>query len=283
MSGKFTLSGFSDEITKDIDGQFAGLNKLGIQYFEPRSIGEKNIIKLTDAETENLRERMTKAQIQVSSIGSPIGKIKITDDFEVHFEEFKRTVQIAKMLDCRYIRMFSFFVDEASADAHTDKVVEKLSRMVAYAEKEDVVLLHENEKGIYGNIARRCRTLFERIQSEHFKAVFDFSNFVECSQDTLEAYELLKEHIAYVHIKDCIHDKGVVPAGMGDGNLKAILGDLYNRGYNGFLSLEPHLTGYTLPDEATCGELVMSFEDGAPRKFAYAHKALTELLAEIVK
>ena len=115
MSGKFTLSGFSDEITKDIDGQFAGLNKLGIQYFEPRSIGEKNIIKLTDAETENLRERMTKAQIQVSSIGSPIGKIKITDDFEAHFEEFKRTVQIAKMLDCRYIRMFSFFVDEASA------------------------------------------------------------------------------------------------------------------------------------------------------------------------
>ena len=283
MTKQFVLSGFSDEITSNVIGQFEGLNKLGVTYFEPRSIGSKNIIKLTDSEVEDLHAQMDKYGIKVSSIGSPLGKIKITDDFDAHFEEFKRTVEIAKMLSCRYIRMFSFFMDEEQADSYTDEVVEKLSRMVSYAEKEDVVLLHENEKGIYGNIARRCRVLFDRIVSPSFKAVFDFSNFVECSQDTLEAYELLKEHIAYVHIKDCIHDKGVVPAGFGDGNVRTILADLYQNGYCGFLSLEPHLSAYTLPDEAACGELVMSFEDGAPRKFAYAHKALTELLADIEK
>ena len=98
-----------------------------------------------------------------------------------------------------------------------------------------------------------------------------------------EAYEMLKEHIAYVHIKDCIHAKGVVPAGFGDGHLKEILTDLYRSGYHGFLSLEPHLGGFDLPDEKACGKLVISFADGAPRKFAFAHKALTDLLSDIEK
>lgn len=281
MEKQFVLTGFADEISADTTAQLEGLQKLGVTHIEPRNIDGKNIIKLTDEEVAAFKAKLEKYGISVSSIGSPIGKIKITDDFDAHFEEFKRTVEIAKMLDTKYIRMFSFFVDEAEADAKTDEVVEKLSKMVAYAEKHDVILLHENEKGIYGNIARRCKTLFDRIVSPNFKAVFDFSNFVECAQDTLEAYDMLKSHIAYVHIKDCKNGGGVVPAGYGDGHLKEILSDLSKNGYHGFLSLEPHLGGFTLPDEAACGKLVMSFDDGAPRKFAFAHKALADLLASI--
>lgn len=278
---KFILSGFSDEIASNIKVQFEGLKKLGIKYFEPRTIGEKNIIKLDDGEVAALKNQMNDYGIKVSSIGSPIGKIKLTDDFENHFCEFKRTVEIAKALECGYIRMFSFFVEENEADGAENEVVQKISKMVSYAEDNGVVLLHENEKGIYGNIARRCKNLFDRIKSENFKAVFDFSNFVECSQNTLEAYDMLKEHIAYIHIKDCLNGGGVVPAGYGDGNLKYILSDAAKNGYEGFLSLEPHLTAYDLPNEDVCGELVMSFDDGAPRKFAFAHKALTELIADI--
>lgn len=278
---KFTFTGFSDEVSFDVIEQFEALNKLGVSYFEPRMIGDKNIIKLSDEEVMALAEAMKKYGISASSIGSPIGKIQITDDFEPHFEEFKRTVAIAKMLSVPYIRMFSFFVDEDKADSLTDEVIEKLSRMVAYAEKEGVTLLHENEKGIYGNIARRCKVLFDRIRSPFFKAVFDFSNFVECAEDTKNAYELLKEHIAYIHIKDCKNGGGVVPAGYGDGHLKEILSDLDKNGYEGFVSLEPHLTAYTLPDEALSDELVTSFADGAPRKFAFAHKALKELLQKL--
>ena len=278
---KFILSGFSDEIDFDIVKQFEGLKKLGISYFEPRNISGKNISKLTDEEVDNLKKLMEEYGIKVSSIGSPIGKFHMNGDLDAHFEEFKRTVEICKMLDCKYIRMFSYFADNATADEHEVFVIENVKKMVDYAEKEGVILLHENEKGIYGNIARRCANLFDKIKSDNFKAVFDFSNFVECEQDTLEAYELLKDHIAYIHIKDCMNGGGVVPAGYGDGNMKAILSAVYNAGYEGFLSLEPHLTKYDLPDTDKCGELVMSFEDGNPRKFAYAHKALTELIADI--
>ena len=68
---------------------------------------------------------------------------------------------------------------------------------------------------------------------------------------------------------------------MGEGNIKTILSDLAASGYSGFLSLEPHLTAYTLPGEDVCGKLVMSFDDGNPIKFAYAHKALCDLIENI--
>ena len=86
------------------------LKKLGIGYFEPRGIDGKNIANLLDSEVAALKEKMEREGIKVSSIGSPIGKIRLDEDFEAHFERFRRVVEIAKMLDARYIRMFSFTV-----------------------------------------------------------------------------------------------------------------------------------------------------------------------------
>ena len=105
------ISGFSDEIDANIDIQFAALNRLGIKYFEPRFIGGKNISELCDEEVLSLKEKMDNAGITASSIGSPIGKIKLTDNFEEHFELFKRVCRTAKMLDCNFIRIFSFYHD----------------------------------------------------------------------------------------------------------------------------------------------------------------------------
>ena len=102
------ISGFSDEISNDVVKQFGVLNKLGINYFEPRGIDGKNISSLNDKEVNELRQKMEKYDIKISSIGSPIGKIKISDDFDSHFEVFKRVVKTAKMLEAKYIRIFSF-------------------------------------------------------------------------------------------------------------------------------------------------------------------------------
>ena len=103
------------------------------------------------------------------------------------------------------------------------------------------MLLHENEKGIYGERAAECKKLLDAFGGKSFKAVFDFANFVQAKQDTMEAYELLKDHIAYVHVKDAVWESGaVVPAGMGDGQMAEILKKMLSDGYRGFLSLEPH-------------------------------------------
>ena len=108
MNIKF--SGFSDEISQNIDEQFTHLNKLGIQYFEPRGINGTNIASLTEEQLAELKGKMEEYGISASSIGSPIGKIQITDPMEPHLEQLKWVIHIAKTLGTRYIRVFSFFM-----------------------------------------------------------------------------------------------------------------------------------------------------------------------------
>lgn len=277
----YKISGFSDEIAADIKTQFKVLNKLGMEYFEPRFIDGKNISELNDEEVIALKAKMDECGIKVSSIGSPIGKIKISDDFEPHFEVFKRVVKTAKMLDTKYIRMFSFYndKDEWTEDGRTD-VIAKLKRMVDYAKENDVVLLHENEKGIYGEMADGCVDLMKNLACDNFKAVFDFANFVQAGQDTKEAYELLKDYIEYIHIKDAIGER-VVPAGKGDGNVAYILSDLFKSGYNGFLSLEPHLGSFEGLADLELDDKMEKLPEGGEGTFTLAHNELCEILKNI--
>lgn len=239
------LSGFADEITPSFEHQLEVLQACGMHWLELRSADGINVADLSDQQVEQIAGQLERAGIRVSSIGSPIGKIAITDSFESHFDSFRRVVEIAKRLHTRNIRMFSFYDPDRDTELNREEVFRRVGQMVEYAVKEDVILLHENEKGIYGDVAPRCAELLEQFYGKHFQAVFDFANFVECGQDTLEAYELLAPYIRYVHIKDAKSDVGlVVPAGMGDGHLAEILGKLQATGYEGFLSLEPHLTDF---------------------------------------
>lgn len=279
------ISGFSDEIAEDVDTQFRVLRKLGMGYFEPRGIDGKNIADLSDAELEGLKGKMEASGIRVSSIGSPIGKVKLEEDFEEHFRQFQRVVEIAGRLDVRYIRMFSFYHEggEEWTKEERAEVLARLGRMIDYGAKRDVVLLHENEKEIYGDTADRCTDLMEELGCEHFRAVFDPANFVQCGQDTKAAYERLKEHIAYVHIKDALFsDESVVPAGMGDGNVEYILKSLLAGGYKGFLSIEPHLGSFSGLKDLELDDRMLNLPPGGEGTFTLAYQALEEILDRIL-
>lgn len=281
---KFILTGFSDEIDEKITKQFEHLNKLSISYFEPRGIDGKNISDLEDAEVSSLVDEMKRYGIKVSSIGSPLGKIKITDDFAPHLEKLERTIKTAKALGTKYIRMFSFYIPEGEHPAnYRDEVIERLNEMTAIAAKNDIILLHENEKGIYGDIASRCKEILSEVNSPNLKAVFDPANFIQCGQDTLEAYELLKPYIVYMHIKDAKKDGSVVPAGYGEGNVEAILKMLYENGYEGFLSLEPHLGSFKGLENLELDDDMLKLEGSSPEKFTLAYEALKKITDKITK
>lgn len=274
------ISGFSDEIASDIDTQFQVLNKLGISYFEPRGINGKNIAFLDDSEVAALKEKMHAYGIQVSSIGSPIGKIKLEEDFEPHYAQFQRVVAIAKELGTHFIRIFSFYHEGTNwSSEERAEVLRRLKRMIAYAEEQDVILLHENEKDIYGDIAERCQDLMQELYGPHFKAVFDPANFVQSGSDTLKAYNLMKDYIAYMHIKDAkTVDGSVMPAGMGDGHVAEILKQLSQKGYNGFFSLEPHLGSFEGLGELEQSDLMKNLPQGGEGTFTLAFRALSALL-----
>lgn len=273
------ISGFADEINKEFEVQLAVLQELGQTYVELRSADGIGVAEITDEMAVILKEKMDAAGIRVSSIGSPIGKIMITDDFEPHFETFRHVVELAGIWSVPYIRMFSFFIPEGEApEIYRDEVFSRMKRMAEYAAEKNVVLLHENEKEIYGDSASRCLELMEAFYGDHFKGVFDFANFVQCGQDTLEAFEMLKPYTAYIHVKDAVAASGeVVLPGDGDGNVRKILAMLDNAGYQGFLSLEPHLVSFDGLDKLEREAKERKEQDGiAAYKRAYGR--LAELL-----
>lgn len=285
MKNKIEISGFADEIAEDLETQISVVKKLGISYIEMRGVNGKPLVEHSLEEVKEIKKQLDKHGLKLSSVGSPIGKIQITEDFEEHFELYKKTVEIAKIMETPYIRMFSFFIPTGETpEIYKEQVFERLQRMADYAEKQNVVLLHENEKEIYGDNALRCLEIMQQFYGEHFKAVFDFANFVQCRQDTKEAYELLKPYIAYIHIKDAKADSGmVVPAGYGDGHVKEILKTLLGSGYEGFLSLEPHLTEFTgfgsLEQNGELENRKMSGEEA----YTMAYTALKDILDSLLQ
>lgn len=279
------LSGFADEIDSDFQAQINGLKKLGISYMEIRGVNGRGVDTYSLPEVRQFKQVLDEHHIKISSIGSPIGKISIEEDFQSHVEHFKHVVEIAHIMESSYIRIFSFFIPYGQiAGNYRDQVVKRLSCLADYARKEDVVLLLENEKGIYGDTASRCLDLMQAVSGSHVKAVFDPANFVQCNQDVLEAYELLKPYIAYVHIKDAVKNGKIVPAGMGDGNIAEILTRLKAGGYQGFLSLEPHLTEFAGLKELERGQEASMVEDKEMRgeeAFLRAFLALERVLRDV--
>lgn len=281
MLNKCIISGFADEIDKDLDIQIGVLHQLGQEYIEFRGADGVTVGRYTIEQAKKTMARLEAAGIKVSSIGSPIGKIQITDVFEPHFEDYKRIVEIAKIMGTKNIRMFSFFIPKGeNPDQYEAEVCVRLEKFIEYAKEQDVVLLHENEKDIYGDVAYRCLNLMKKFYGDHFKCVFDFANFVQCKQDTLEAYEMLKSYITYIHVKDAIWETGeVVVPGTGDGNLKDILSALDERSYEGFLSLEPHLVNFGALTSLERNVAERKLSDGAAA-YVMAHDSLMKMLEE---
>ncbi len=241
----FTYSAFADEISPDLNTQISVLKKYSINHIEARGVDGKNISDYTVSEIKEVKKVLDDNGFYISALGSPIGKIQITDDFVPELDKFKNTLDLAAELNTKYIRMFSFFMDTARAAEYRDEVLERWNQYLAAAKGYPVLLLHENEKGIYGDTAERCFDLLTTLNSPQLRATFDPANFVQCGEDTLKAYELLKEFVEYMHIKDAMLTTGeVVPAGYGDGNVKAILDALKAKNWSGFLSFEPHLADF---------------------------------------
>lgn len=280
---KINLSGFADEINPQLDEQIRVLKKFGMHYVEMRGANGKGLVEYPLDEVEKIKEQLDENDIHLSSVGSPIGKIPIVQDFEEHFKLFCHTINIAHVMEVPYIRMFSFFMPEGEdPEKYHDEVFRRVGRMADYAAKHNVILLHENEKEIYGDVADRCKKLMEEFYSDHFKAVFDFANFVQCHQDTKEAYEMLKPYIEYVHVKDAEWESGqVVPAGHGDGNVKEILKMLKESGYEGFLSLEPHLADFAGFSALENGKSEKKEKLTGEESFTLAHESLVKILGEI--
>jgi len=242
----FTLSGFADEISPSLDEQLAVLAAESISHLELRSVWSTNVADLDDTELARFRREIDQAGVRVSAIGSPIGKIGLDAPLGPELERMRRVADIACDLGTGTVRVFSFFMPPGEPpQRHRQQVIDRMRALTSIAEDRGLVLAHENEKEIYGDRPERCADLITAVSSPALRATFDAANFVQCGvRPHSEAYGLLRPYLVYVQVKDALAATGeVVPAGQGDGQVRETLSALGNEGFEGYLSLEPHLAG----------------------------------------
>lgn len=239
----YILSAFADEVSSDFTKQLEYLKSKDISYIEPRNINGTGVAAITLEEAKNAKKMLDDYKIGVSSIGSPIGKISVEDDFADHIRLFEHVMDIAEILETKNIRMFSFFYPK-NTDVHTHRaaVLARLEILLELAEKRGLTLCHENEKAIYGEAPEDCLDLMKHFDGR-MKSVLDMGNFAFCQKDPMKGYEYLAPYIEYIHIKDAFYDTRIVPAGQGEGKVFEIL-SAYNKytDKDTFLTMEPHLT-----------------------------------------
>lgn len=245
--GNIKISAFADEYADSFDEQLKALAKFEIENIEIRHIDGKNISVLTENEIKESKAKLDLYGINTSAIGSPIGKITLNGDIEAHFETAKRIFEYANILNTRYVRIFSFYAPEGKEICDMkEEVLTLLEKLLLLAKTHGVTLCHENEAKIYGDIPCRCKELLDYFGGE-LKCVFDMGNFVLEGVDPYpEAYELLKDHIAYFHIKDALSQGAIVPAGKGEARIQEIISAHTKYSKNDFyVSLEPHLQTFS--------------------------------------
>ena len=273
------LTGFADEASPDLSQQIRATRELGWKYIETRRIGEKNLASLSDAEFEEVERLLSDSGVSFNCYGSAVANWShpITEDPESSYDEMSRALPRMKKLGIRMIRIMSFAVPQelkARAWDFEEEVVKRLQVIVRMAEDAGVVCVHENCMNWGGLSYEHTLRLCDRLASSpSFRLVFDTGNPVFNDdysktplkkQSSWEFYSKVRDFVVYIHIKDGkFLEDGTMKytfGGEGDGDVRRILTDAFSRGYDGGISIEPHMNKVFHDPDANVNER-LSYEN----------------------
>jgi len=217
------LSGFGDEAAnhKTAVEQFAALSALGLQYYSLRFIdvsgGVKNVMKLTKSEITKLRHLEDEYGINVASIGSPIGKVKLRDvddgtknpfiPFDKYLDkEVNRACELAHAFETKLIRGFSFYHPKGSDPwEHVAQAADQLAQIAETCHRSDLTFGLEIEANLVGQTGQLMAELYRRVNHPALVTIFDGGNIVSqgySREETFAQYLAMKPSIGWMHIKD---------------------------------------------------------------------------------
>jgi sugar phosphate isomerase/epimerase len=252
------MTGFADEAATDIDGQIRATKELGWTFIESRNINKQNIHDLPDKEFDAACDTLRAAGVHVNCFGSAIANWAkaIMEPLDPSLAEARRAIPRMKKLGTKLIRIMSFAVlkDREPDDQMEEERFRRVRELVKMFTAEGLVPVHENCMNYGGMGWRYTLKLIENVPG--LKLVFDTGNPIGSEdmakpkprpmQSAWEFYSHVRDHIAYVHIKDGTWDPKEKKAtytypGEGKGDVRRIVKDLIKRGYDGGFSIEPHM------------------------------------------
>jgi sugar phosphate isomerase/epimerase len=276
-------SGISDEAGQPIAVQIKAHRELGWEHLELRLVDGVNLTQISDAEFDAVYAAVTEADMKVSCFGSAIANWArpITCPEEIDINDLKQAIPRMQRFNTPFIRVMSYPNDEEQpVDDGTwrREAIRRMKELARIAEDNGIILAHENCSGWGGLSAENSNILLGEVDSPALKVVFDTGNPVTYGQDAWDYYQTVKEDIVYIHIKDARKIAGVdhyCMCGDGDGYVKEIVGDLLKNGYDGGLSIEPHLAAviHTGQKAGSEEQLYQSYTDYGRR--------LMEIVAEV--
>lgn len=252
------LTGFADESATEIDGQIRATKEIGWENIESRNVGGKNIHDVSDEDFDIIYGKLQDAGIKINCFGSAIGNWakKIDEPGDSSVAEAKRAIPRMQRLGTKLIRIMSFTVlpDRDPDDQMEEERFRRLRELHAMFTDAGITPVHENCSNYGGMGWNYTLRMLENVSG--MKLVFDTGNPVDTDdrskpkpypkQSAWEFYTKVKEFVEYVHIKDGIWDTAAGKVvwtfpGEGQGDVRRIVKDLLASGYDGGLSIEPHL------------------------------------------
>jgi sugar phosphate isomerase/epimerase len=248
----FQYTGFADEAGKTLAEQIKVLKELGWTGLEARLLEGVNFTDLSDEKFDAALDTLQAAGIKIVCFGAQLANWSrpITSDFKADLDELDRALPRMQKAGAKIIRCMSYPNDEKEPwpeDKWKAEVFRRLKELARRCEDAGVILGHENCSGYGGVGARECQEMIEGVDSPAFKIAFDTGNNTSHDKDreaTWSYYEAAKGHIAHVHVKaykpvpdgkwaTCYPDEDPVQL--------RVLSDLKASGYDGWLSIEPHM------------------------------------------
>ncbi len=254
------LSGFADESAnqKTAVQQFCAFAAMGLQYYSLRFIdvgeGIKNVMKLTKKEIQDIRHLEDEYGLNVSSIGSPIGKVKLVDKedgtknayipFKKYLaEDVKKACELAHAFETKLIRGFSFYHPKGEdPKAYIAQAVDQLGKIAEACHRSDLTFGLEIEANLVGQTGELLAEIQRQVKHPAMMLIFDAANILCQGYTTLDVYNqylAMKPYIGWMHIKDYRHPappkrvghvdeeaiKNFVPADLGQSANELILRD----------------------------------------------------------
>lgn len=254
------LSGFGDEAAnqKTAEQQFVAFAALGLEYYSLRFIdvgnGVKNVMQLTKQEITKIRHLENEYELNVATIGSPIGKVKlkdVEDGTKNRFVPFKkyladdvnRVCELAHAFETKLIRGFSFYHPRGTDPReHLPQVVDQLGQIAETCHRSDLTFGLEVEANLVGQTGDLMAEIHRQVNHPALVTIFDAANIITqgfSADDVFQQYLKMKKGLGWLHIKDYRHAeplqraghvdeaalKHFVPADIGDSGHEVILRD----------------------------------------------------------
>ena len=280
----WTLSAFADEAGDSTQMQIAATQKAGLTRLDIRGIEGFNIAGLPKVRAREIKQQLDEANLRVQMFGSPIGKIDINEPMPGEHDKLRHLADMAEIFACPNVRIFSYYnAKDASHDEWQSKSLERLNALKNTAQEVGLVLYHENERHIFGDLGQDVLTIAENLRGDNFKTIFDFDNFNQSGEDVWQVWEMLREQTDAFHLKDSSAQNQHVPIGQGAGQARKILSDALARGWDGPLAVEPHLKhSAAVMATGPSGQANQQFSKmSAEECFVVACQTARELLQEI--